>query len=153
MDPGGGLEVESPEQRLVAAIISWFGVVIFSILVGFVIDAVMEKMEDLKKGRSTVVEDEHTLILGWTDKAGGLCIGGNANESEGGGVIVVLDKQEKEELESIFENQVSAEAMAPDGNQTKVVFRSGTPLRATDLMSVSAQSPFHCDPFRLWPRA
>ena len=62
----------------------------------------------------------------------------NANESEGGGVIVVLDKQEKEELESIFENQVSAEAMAPDGNQTKVVFRSGTPLRATDLMRVSA---------------
>ena len=139
MDPGGGLEVESPEQRFVAAIISWFGVVIFSILVGFVIDAVMEKMEDLKKGRSTVVEDEHTLILGWTDKAGGVCIEvANANESEGGGVIVVLDSQEKEELEATFENQVDSDAMAPDGNLTRVVFRSGTPLRSTDLMRVSA---------------
>ena len=139
MDPGGGLEVESPEQRFVAACISWFGVVIFSVLVGFVIDAVMEKMDDLKKGRSTVIEDEHTLILGWTDKAGGLCIEvANANESEGGGVIVVLDTQEKEELEGIFENQVKPEDMAPDGNETRVVFRSGTPLRATDLMRVSA---------------
>ena len=139
MDPGGGLEVESTGQRAVAAIITWIGVIIFSVLIGFVIDAVMEKMDDLKKGRSTVVEVEHTLILGWTDKAAGLCREiANANESEGGGVIVVLDPLDKEELEEIFENQVDADDMAPDGNFTKVVFRSGTPLRATDLARVSA---------------
>lgn len=62
----------------------------------------------------------------------------NANESEGGGVVVVLDPLDKEELETIYENQVNAEDMAPDGNETKVVFRSGSPLRATDLNRVSA---------------
>ena len=139
MDPGPHMEMESTEQRIVGSLISWFGVVIFSVLTGFVIDAVMEKMEDLKQGRSTVVESEHTLILGWTDKAAGLCREiANANESEGGGVIVVLDPLSKEELETIFENQVNPEWMAPDGNETKVVFRSGTPLRATDLNLVSA---------------
>jgi hypothetical protein len=139
MDPGGGLELESTGQRTVGAFITWFGVIIFSVLIGFVIDSVMEKMDDLKKGRSTVVETEHTLILGWTDKAAGLCREiANANESEGGGVIVVLDPLDKEELEAIFENQVDAESMAPDGNLTKVVFRSGSPLRATDLNRVSA---------------
>ena len=139
MDPGPHMEMESTGQRVVGAIISWFGVVIFSVLTGFVIDGVMEKMEDLKKGRSTVIENEHTLILGWTDKAAGLCREiANANESEGGGVIVVLDPMEKEELETVYENQVDAEHMAPDGNVTKVVFRSGTPLRATDLRRCSA---------------
>ena len=139
MDPGPHMEMESTGQRIVGALISWFGVVIFSVLTGFVIDAVMEKMEDLKAGRSTVIESEHTLILGWTDKAAGLCREiANANESEGGGVIVVLDPLGKEELETIFENQVNPDWMAPDGNQTKVVFRSGTPLRATDLNRVSA---------------
>ena len=139
MDPGGHLEVESPGQRVWGSIISWVGVIIFSVLIGFVIDSVMEKMDDLKKGRSTVVEAEHSLILGWTDKAAGLCREiANANESEGGGVIVVLDPLDKEELETIFENQVNAEDMAPDGNHTKVVFRSGSPLRATDLKRVSA---------------
>jgi hypothetical protein len=89
MDPGPHMEMESTGQRVIGALISWFGVVIFSVLTGFVIDAVMEKMEDLKKGRSTVIESEHTLILGWTDKAAGLCREiANANESEGGGVIV-----------------------------------------------------------------
>ena len=139
MDPGGGLEVESTGQRAVAALITWFGVIIFSVLIGFVIDSVMEKMEDLKKGRSTVVESEHTLILNWTDKAAGLCREiANANESEGGGVVVVLDPLDKEELETVYENQVDSADMAPDGNVTKVVFRSGSPLRATDLKRVSA---------------
>ena len=139
MDPGSHVEIESPEARTFGAVISWFGVIIFSILVGFIIDTVMEKMEDLKKGKSTVVEAEHTLILGWTDKSAGLCreIAG-ANESEGGGIIVVLDPLDKEELEQIYRNQVRAEDMAPDGNVTKVVFRSGSPLRSTDLMRVSA---------------
>ena len=139
MDPGTHVDIESPEARVFGAIITWFGVIIFSILVGFIIDTVMEKMDDLKKGRSTVVEEEHTLILGWTDKSAGLCREiADANESEGGGVIVVLDPLDKEELEQIFKNQVRPEDMAPEGNVTKVVFRSGSPLRSTDLLRVSA---------------
>lgn len=96
-------------------------------------------MDDLKKGRSTVVESEHTLILGWTDKAAGLCRElADANSSDGGGVIVVLDPLDKEELEEVFENQVDSEDMTIEGATTKVVFRSGSPLRATDLARVSA---------------
>ena len=139
MDPGAHVDIEQPGARIFGAVIAWFGVVIFSILIGFIIDAVMDKMEDLKKGKSTVVEEEHTLILGWTDKSAGLCREiALANESEGGGVIVVLDPLDKEELEVIYKNQVKKEEMAPDGNVTKVVFRSGSPLRGTDLQRVSA---------------
>ena len=139
MDPGGGLELESSGQRTIGAFITWFGVIIFSVLIGFVIDSVMEKMDDLKKGRSTVVESEHTLILGWTDKAAGLCRElADANSSDGGGVIVVLDPLDKEELEEVFENQVDSDDMTIEGATTKVVFRSGSPLRATDLSRVSA---------------
>jgi hypothetical protein len=139
MDPGAHVELENDTARAFGALIAWFGVIIFSTLVGFIIDTVMEKMEDLKKGKSTVVEEDHTLILGWTDKTAGLCreIAG-ANESEGGGIIVVLDPLDKQELEQIYRNQVRPEDMAPEGNVTKVVFRSGSPLRATDLQRVSA---------------
>jgi hypothetical protein len=31
-------------------------------------DAISDKIEDLKKGRSDVLESGHTLILGWSDK-------------------------------------------------------------------------------------
>ena len=32
------------------------------------VDIIREKMESLRKGRSKVIEEGHTLILGWTDK-------------------------------------------------------------------------------------
>lgn len=31
-------------------------------------DTISDKIEDLKKGRSDVLETNHTLILGWSDK-------------------------------------------------------------------------------------
>jgi hypothetical protein len=139
MDPGTHVEMENWPARIFSILISWIGVVIFSILVGFVIDAVMEKMEDLKKGKSTVVETEHTLILGWTDKSAGLCRElADANSSEGGGIIVVLDPLDKEELEQIYANQVRPQEMIVDGAKTTVVFRSGSALRGADLRRVSA---------------
>ena len=32
-------------------------------------DAVMEKMNDLRKGKSAVKEWEHSLLIGWTDRS------------------------------------------------------------------------------------
>ena len=52
---------------------------------GFVVDAVMEKMNDLRKGKSAVKEWDHTLLIGWTDRSiafiSQICL---ANESSGG---------------------------------------------------------------------
>lgn len=31
-------------------------------------DAISEKVDSLKKGRSSVIESNHTLILGWSEK-------------------------------------------------------------------------------------
>ena len=59
----------------------------------------MEKMSDLRKGKSAVKEWNHTLLIGWTDRSIAfiqqICL---ANESEGGGVIVVLSEEEKVQL-------------------------------------------------------
>jgi hypothetical protein len=54
-------------------------------MAGFVVDAVMEKMNDLRKGKSAVKEWDHTLLIGWTDRSiafiSQICL---ANESSGG---------------------------------------------------------------------
>ena len=45
----------------------------------------MEKMNDLRKGKSAVKEWDHTLLIGWTDRSIAfiqqICL---ANESSGG---------------------------------------------------------------------
>ncbi|RHY33154.1 hypothetical protein DYB34_001119 [Aphanomyces astaci] len=82
-------------------------------------------------------EAEGWLLLGWTDKSvyliRELC---RANESEKGGVVVVLAEMEKEYLEAELHSQMVGE----DFLGTKVVFRSGNPLLIIDLLKVSAHT-------------
>ena len=39
----------------------------FAIILGFIVDAIHETLDAIKKGRCNVVEDGHLLVLGWTD--------------------------------------------------------------------------------------
>ena len=37
-------------------------------LIGFLSSKIVDKLDNLKKGRTRVVEDNHTVILGWSSK-------------------------------------------------------------------------------------
>ena len=82
-------------------------------------------MEEFNKGLSKVMETGHHLLLGWNDKTIPtileLC---NANESEGGVVIVVLAERDKQEMEEEI-----AEVCGEHLRGSSVVCRSGMPVR------------------------
>lgn len=70
-------------------------------LLGLISDAIGEYMDGLRQGRSEVIESGHTLILGRSDKLMEVIRQLSlANESEGGGVVVVLNETGKEEVEA-----------------------------------------------------
>ena len=54
--------------RVVANTLVVMGILYFSTMLGLVVEAVQAKMQALREGRSTVVEREHTVMLGWTEK-------------------------------------------------------------------------------------
>jgi len=54
--------------KLVSVSISFGGMLIFAMMLGLVSDAISEKFDSLRKGKSEVIEKDHTLILGWSDK-------------------------------------------------------------------------------------
>ena len=70
-------------------------------------EAIGNKIEDLKKGRTEVLESGHTLILGWSDKMlnmiDQLCL---ANESAGGKAIVILAERDKQDMEYDIHKQI-----------------------------------------------
>jgi hypothetical protein len=117
--------------------IAWGGILFFAVVIGFIIDAIQEKMESLKKGKSNVVEEGHTVMLGWNqlsvDFVREIC---DANESDGGGVIVVLSDQDKQELERSFKLQMKRKELMG----TKVVFRKGSVTNTSDLIKVAAHT-------------
>ncbi|GMJ01660.1 hypothetical protein like AT5G49960 [Hibiscus trionum] len=131
-DSGNHANSEGMGPRLVSVSISFGGMLIFAMMLGLVSDAISEKLDSLRKGRSEVVEQNHTLILGWSDKLGSLLNQlAIANESLGGGTVVVMAERDKEEME------LDIAKMEFDFRGTSVICRSGSPLILADLKKVS----------------
>jgi len=125
----------STQVRLVATATAVGGMLVTALMLGLVSEAIGEKMDDLKKGTSAVLETNHSLILGWSDKllpiVKQLSL---ANESEGGGKVVILSERSKEEMERDIELQFSDDSLLG----SEIICRSGSPLLLHDLHKVSA---------------
>ncbi|KAA0034178.1 ion channel CASTOR-like isoform X2 [Cucumis melo var. makuwa] len=131
-DSGNHANSEGFGPRLVSVSVSFGGMLIFAMMLGLVSDSISEKFDSLRKGRSEVVEQNHTLILGWSDKLGSLLNQISiANESLGGGIVVVMAERDKEEME------LDIAKMEFDFKGTSVICRTGSPLILADLKKVS----------------
>ncbi|EER93114.1 probable ion channel CASTOR isoform X2 [Sorghum bicolor] len=131
-DSGNHANAEGFGPKLVSVSISIGGMLVFAMMLGLVTDSISEKFDSLRKGRSEVIEQSHTLILGWSDKLGSLLNQiAIANESLGGGTIVVMAERDKEEMEADIAK------MEFDLKGTAVICRSGSPLILADLKKVS----------------
>jgi hypothetical protein len=140
LDPGMGIMPDKPQAlpyRIVAQSFIGCGILYLAVIVGLVVDAVREKMAALKKGLSPVIERGHSVILGWEQSTLNIVQQlALANESEGGGVVVIMADRDKEDMEKELETFISTDEL----RGTVVVFRSGSRLRVSDLRFVSCET-------------
>ncbi|KAG2602222.1 hypothetical protein PVAP13_5KG661300 [Panicum virgatum] len=131
-DSGNHADQVGLGPRIVSVSISSGGMLVFATMLGLVSDAISEKVDSWRKGKSEVIEINHILILGWSDKLGSLLKQlAIANKSIGGGVVVVLAERDKEEME------MDIAKLEFDFMGTSVICRSGSPLIIADLKKVS----------------
>jgi len=123
-------------HRLVALSLSVGGMLVTALLVSLISEAFSNHMDELRRGKSDVLESCHTLILGYSDKVlpivRQLAL---ANESEGGGVVVILALRNKEEMDN--EMRLLSEKNL---RGTRVICRQGSALVASDLGRVSVRT-------------
>jgi hypothetical protein len=113
-------------------LITMGGVFIVGTLIGIITNGIDEKLTELRKGRSQVVEQDHTVILGWSPQIfaiiSELVI---ANQNRKRACIAILGTEDKvvmqDELANRFEDTAS----------THVVCRTGNPIDPGDLQIVS----------------
>lgn len=132
LDPGTMGGDEGWDFRLVRFIATLIGIFLISILIGTISSGIDEKLEEMKKGRSKVLEKNHTLILGWSSKIFAIIteiIEANSNQKNP--VIVILSDKDKVEAEDEIRDRVK------DFKNTKIVVRSGNPLLSTSMDVVS----------------
>jgi ion channel POLLUX/CASTOR len=104
------------------------GLFIVSALIGVIASGIDSKLAELRRGRSIVLEEGHTVILGWSESIftiiSELSI---ANESRKDPVVVILADRDKVDMEE------ELKAKVPDRRGTKVICRSGSPMDIDDL--------------------
>ncbi len=114
--------------RLVMLFVTIGGILIVSTLIGVLTAGVEGKLEELRKGRSQVLENGHTLILGWSPQIftilSELMI---ANENQKKACIVILADRDKVEMEDEIRARVERRG------RTRIICRSGNPIDITDL--------------------
>lgn len=129
LDPGTvGGDSGSWAWLLTMLALTLCGLFIVSALIGVLATGIDSKLADLRRGRSIVLEEDHTVILGWSESIftiiSELTL---ANESRKDPVIVILADRDKVDMEDELKVKV------PERRGTRIICRSGSPMDLDDL--------------------
>lgn len=110
------------------------GIFIVSTLIGVLTSGIESKIEELRKGRSFVIEKNHTVILGWSEQIFSIIpelVEANTNQKRPS--IVILSEKDKVEMEDEIRSKIT------DTKNTRIVCRSGSPIDMADIQIVTPQ--------------
>lgn len=101
---------------------------IVSNLIGIISNAISQKIDNLRRGRSTVIETDHIVLLGWSEQVFTIIpqlIQTGSQESKPR--IVVLGDVDKVEMEDQIRSRLGKEVLR------SVICRHGSPMEMSDL--------------------
>ena len=114
--------------RFVMLFVTLGGIFVVSALIGVLNNGLEEQMDRLRKGRSQVLESNHTLVLGWSPQIFTILNElMTANENQSNGRIVVLADKDKVEMEDEIRERVDVKG------KTRIICRNGSPIDPTDI--------------------
>jgi len=120
----------TPLRLVLSALLGLVALLCVSTLVGVITTGLAERLAELSRGRSTVLEQGHVLVLGWSDQVTtvvGELIAAQAPRRPR--VIVVLADRDKAEMEQVLT------ARAGPGVRTRIICRSG-PASDPDVLAL-----------------
>ena len=131
LDPGTMAGDVGVGRRILALVITIFGILIAGTLIGLIANGVQQRVEAMRRGRSAVVESGHVVILGASTRlpviVEQLAL---ANRTLRSNAVVVLTDREPVELGE------HVRAATDDLYRSRVVIRRGDRARASDLKMV-----------------
>jgi len=111
------------------------GIFVISTLISILTAGLEGRIENLRKGRSKVIETGHTVILGWSEQIFAIVselVIANANQRRS--CIVIMGDKDKVVMEDEIRQKVG------HTDRTRVVCRSGNSIELADLNIVSPQT-------------
>ncbi|MCB1172408.1 MAG: hypothetical protein KDK39_02530 [Leptospiraceae bacterium] len=133
-DPGAMAEdgENTIVMKLVGMLTVFLGLIFFSAVIAFITTQLDERIADLKKGRSRVIEKGHILILGWGEMVVEIVrelIEANASRRDA--AVVILAEEPKEEMDAYLNERL------PQTGNTRIITRTGQISSIDSLARVS----------------
>jgi hypothetical protein len=131
VDPGAFAEdYGAPWPVLAISLaLSVIGLSLLGIFIGFITTSVQGRLEQLRQGRTEVMESGHTLILGWSNKIGSIL--GFLDQIGGRRVVAILAPNDMDDMES----QLRLQESGPWPN-LDILLRTGSTSSLTELQRV-----------------
>ncbi|MEV8228460.1 NAD-binding lipoprotein [Streptomyces sp. NPDC079167] len=140
-----GGEAGSPLRVALSVLLALVALFYVSTLVSLITAAITEKLLDLRRGHSTVLENGHTVVLGWSDQIFTVVAEiVEANSNQGRRAVVVLADRDKTDMEE----ELRTELGGREGG-TRIICRNGRP---TDPAALERVSPATADVVLVLPR-
>lgn len=114
--------------RLLMLGVTFGSIFIVSALIGILTNGIQSRLENLRKGRSLVMEKGHTVILGWSEQVFTILpelIAANASQPRT--CVVILGEHDKIDMEEQIRHKIG------DTGHTRIVCRTGNPMEMADL--------------------
>ncbi len=112
----------------VMTIVTLVGIFITSFLIGTISNGIKDKVADLQRGKSRVIEEDHVVIIGFDENVTSIIEElALANENQKNAVVVVMAEADKTEMEDTIRDRV------PDLDNLRLVCRNGRPDSPKDL--------------------
>lgn len=119
------------------------GIFIVSMLIGIITNGIETRLDQLRRGRSLVIEEGHTIILGWSSQVFTMIAElVAAKELLPRSCVAILAPQDTLDMHEAIRERVKT-------GRTKIVCRTGSPVDLTDLEIINphtAQSLIILDP-------
>ncbi len=131
-----GRGTEATWADRIVGILNWsITITIAGSVTGFIVGAINRAFAAMRKGKSPVIDNDHTLILGWSNRVfpilKELAI---ANANVRNAKVVIFSTLEREVMEDEIESR--AEGLG----KMKVITRTGDPTNPTDLKRVNVSN-------------
>ncbi|MFD3533260.1 NAD-binding lipoprotein [Streptomyces sp. NPDC058664] len=129
-----GGEVGPPLRIVLSVLLALVSLLYVSTLIGLVTTAITDRLTELQRGQSTVVERGHSLVLGWSEQTPTLVaelLAAHAQRRSS--AIVVLADRDKLDME----RELRAVLTAVGGRRVRLLCRRGRPADPTALARVS----------------
>ncbi|MFJ6450238.1 NAD-binding lipoprotein [Streptomyces hydrogenans] len=127
-----GGEVGPPLRIALSVFLALVSLLYVSTLVGLVTTAITDRLAELERGQTTVVERGHTLVLGWSEQTPTLVAELLAAHAQRrAGAVVVLADRDKAEMER------EARDALPSRGRIRLLCRRGRPTDPAALARVT----------------